>query len=96
MNGLSTIETSHLTTLLGIFSLVFLMIAVIGKSRLAFIEINPGIFGRLLALLLGIFSLAMLVLLLIFPVEFLDVLRTSFGEQLQRSLNSLRQLQLFS
>ena len=87
---------SPLTTLLGVLSLVFLMIAVVGKSRLAFIEINPGIFGRLLALLLGIFSLATVVLLLIFPVELLDVLRTSFGEQFQESLNSFIQLKLFS
>ena len=39
-----------------ILSLVFLIIAVVGKSKFAFIEINPGGAGRFLALLLGILS----------------------------------------
>lgn len=44
--------------LLFISGIVCLAIAIIGQAKLLFIEINPGCFGRLLALIVGIFCLS--------------------------------------
>lgn len=38
-----------------ILAIVFLIIAVIGESKLLFLEIKPGCFGRLLALGIAVF-----------------------------------------
>jgi site-specific DNA-adenine methylase len=40
-----------------LLGIVFLTISVIGQSKLLFLEINPGCFGRLLALFIGSVSL---------------------------------------
>jgi hypothetical protein len=72
------------------------MIAVIGKSKLGFAEINPGGFGRFLALILGLVSLTGAVFLLIFPVEMLDVIRNSLAEQIQQNMTYLLPFKPFS
>jgi hypothetical protein len=86
--------TSPVTNLFLISSLVFLMIAVVGKSKFGFAEINPGGFGRLLALLLGTFSLLIAAVLVLFPVEMLEVLKNSLAEQIQQNMDSLIQFKL--
>lgn len=75
-----------------IAGIVFVTIAVIGQSKLGFIEINPGCFGRLLALIIGISSLLYAVGLLNFSVANLDSLRTYLLELIQQSLSSINEL----
>ncbi|MDZ8023266.1 MAG: hypothetical protein RMY36_006855 [Nostoc sp. SerVER01] len=75
-----------------IAGIVFITIAVIGQSKLGFIEINPGCFGRFLALLIGISSLLYAVGLLNFSVANLDSLRTYLVELIQQSLSSINEL----
>lgn len=96
MNAINEMTNSPLTTFFLISSLVFLMIAVIGKSKLGFAEINPGGFGRVLALIFGLVSLTGAVFLLIFPVEMLDVIRHSFAEQIQQNLTYFLPFKPFS
>ncbi|MDZ8242303.1 MAG: hypothetical protein RMZ69_35080 [Nostoc sp. ChiQUE01a] len=75
-----------------IAGIVFITIAVIGQSKLGFIEINPGCFGRFLALIIGISSLLYAVGLLNFSVANLDSLRTYLVELIQQSLSSINEL----
>jgi uncharacterized membrane protein YgaE (UPF0421/DUF939 family) len=91
MNIFNEMANSPFTTFFSISSLVFLMIAVIGKSKFAFAEINPGFFGRFLALILGLVSLTVVVFLVIFPAETLELVRSSLVEQIQKNLHSLTQ-----
>ncbi|MFB2978186.1 hypothetical protein [Microseira sp. BLCC-F43] len=53
----------------------FLIIAVLGKIKLGFAEINPGCLGGTLALILGIFCLIGAILSGTFPVE-VDLVRS--------------------
>uniref|UniRef100_A0A8J7AF66 Uncharacterized protein n=2 Tax=Desmonostoc muscorum TaxID=1179 RepID=A0A8J7AF66_DESMC len=75
-----------------IAGIVFITIAVIGQSKLGFIEINPGCFGRFLALIIGISSLLYAVGLLNFSVVNIDSLRTYLVELIQQSLSSINEL----
>ncbi len=82
-------SNSPVTTLFLISGLVFIMLAVIGNAKLGFAEINPGFFGRFLALIFGMVSLIIAVLLVVFPVEMLDVIKNSLAEQIQQNMSSL-------
>jgi hypothetical protein len=75
-----------------IAGIVFITIAVIGQSKLGFIEINPGCFGRFLALIIGISSLLYALGLLNFSVANIDSLRNYLLELIQQSLNSINEL----
>ncbi|QKQ77474.1 hypothetical protein FBB35_32995 [Nostoc sp. TCL240-02] len=75
-----------------IAGIVFVTIAVIGQSKLGFIEINPGCFGRLLALFIGISSLLYALGLLNFSGETLDLFRTYLTEQIKQSISSINEL----
>ncbi|MEH2266172.1 hypothetical protein [Nostoc sp.] len=75
-----------------IAGIVFITIAVIGQSKLGFVEINPGCFGRLLALFIGISSLFYALGLLNFSAETIDLLRTSLTEQIKQSISSINDL----
>jgi hypothetical protein len=75
-----------------IAGIVFVTIAVIGQSKLGFIEINPGCFGRLLSLFIGISSLLYALGLLNFSGETLDLLRIYLTEQIKQSINSINAL----
>jgi hypothetical protein len=75
-----------------IAGIVFVTIAVIGQSKLGFIEINPGCFGRLLALFIGISSLLYALGLFTFSGETLDLLRTSLTEQIKQRISSINGL----
>jgi hypothetical protein len=48
----------------------------------------------LLALLLGTFSLLIAAVLVLFPVEMLEVLKNSLAEQIQQNMDSLIQFKL--
>ena len=75
-----------------IAGIVFITIAVIGQSKLGFIEINPGCFGRFLALFIGISSLLYALGLLNFSTVSFDFLRTSLLEQIKQSISSINDL----
>ncbi|WP_265273217.1 hypothetical protein [Nostoc sp. KVJ3] len=75
-----------------ITGIVFITIAVIGQSKLAFIEINPGCLGRLLALFIGMSSLLYALGLLNFSVETLDLLKTSLTEPIRQLISSINDL----
>ncbi len=80
-----------LTNILLILGIVFLTISVIGQSRLGFMEINPSFFGRVLALMIGLFSLGSAAALGLFPVEMIDLVRTSVSEFIQQNLGLINQ-----
>jgi hypothetical protein len=65
-----------ITNLLLFFGIVCLIIAIIGQAKLFFAEINPGFFGRLLALIIGIFSLTLAASFILFPAETPDLVRS--------------------
>ncbi|MBW4452379.1 hypothetical protein LC609_11580 [Nostoc sp. XA013] len=75
-----------------IAGIVFITIAVIGQSKLGFIEINPGCFGRFLALFIGISSLLYALGLLNLSAETLNLLRTPLIEQIKQSISSINEL----
>ncbi|MEH2140193.1 hypothetical protein [Nostoc sp.] len=75
-----------------IAGIVFITIAIIGQSKLGFVEINPGCFGRLLALVIGISSLFYALGLLNFSAETIDLLRISLTEQIKQRISSINDL----
>jgi hypothetical protein len=75
-----------------IAGIVFITIAVIGQSKLGFIEINPGCFGRFLALFIGISSLLYALGLLNISGETFNLLITSLIEQIKQSISSINEL----
>ncbi|MDZ4876574.1 MAG: hypothetical protein CLLPBCKN_006009 [Chroococcidiopsis cubana SAG 39.79] len=62
-------ESLPLNTFIAIAGMTFLLIAVIGRSKLGFAEINPGCFGRILALIIGLSLLSGTSLLAAFPTD---------------------------
>lgn len=72
---------------LAIIGTVFLMIAVIGNSRLAIIEINPGGFGRFLGLILGIIFY-LLAFSSSLPIEFWQMSSDATINQVQEYIKS--------
>lgn len=83
-----------LTTILLISGLVLLLISIIGQSKLLFLEINPGCWGRFLAFTLGVLSLSMFAILSFVPIQNLDAIATSLFEQIQLNLQNLTQFTL--
>jgi hypothetical protein len=75
-----------------IAGVVFITIAVIGQSKLGFIEINPGCFGRFLALIIGISSLLYALGLLNFSAETFELLKTSLTEQIKQNISSINNI----
>ena len=71
-----------------IAGMIFLLISILGQSKLGFAEINPGLFGRIVALVIGILCLIIAVFLVIFPSEFLrEVIRNVLAERMQQNKN---------
>ncbi|MEH1871650.1 hypothetical protein [Nostoc sp.] len=75
-----------------IAGIVFITIAIIGQSKLGFIEINPGCFGRFLALFIGISSLLYALGLFNISTVNFDFLKTSLLEQIKQSISSINDL----
>lgn len=86
---MTTLPLSNIFLILGI---AFLLIAVLGQSKLLFIELNPGCLGRVLALVLGVASLAFALLGGNFSVETIDLIRNSLAKAIQQNLVSLNEL----
>lgn len=85
-NNMTELPSPNLFLILGI---IFMMIAVLGQTKLGFAEINPGCFGRILALFLGIFSLILATVLVGSPTETLDLLKTYITQQVQQIVTLL-------
>ncbi|BAY36831.1 hypothetical protein NIES2111_11620 [Nostoc sp. NIES-2111] len=77
---------SPLTNYLLIAGIGFLLIAVLGQTKLGFAEINPGCFGRTLALFLGVFSLLIALGMVGLPIESFDVIKNYITQQIQQYL----------
>lgn len=78
----SLISTNYLL----IAGVIFLVIAVLGQTKLGFIEINPGCFGRTLALFLGTISLLFALGMGSIPIETLDLIKAYLTDQIQQYL----------
>jgi uncharacterized membrane protein len=87
---------SPLTTFFLISGIVLLTISVIGQSKFFFAEINPGCFGRFLALIIGVFSLICAVFIGVLPLETVDLVKNYLAQQLQQNISSINQLLLGS
>lgn len=82
-----------LNTFFLITGIIFLVIAVIGQSKLGFAEINPGFFGRFLALIIGITLLFLAVILVTLPPEILlEIIRNFLAERIQLNMGSLNEI----
>jgi hypothetical protein len=66
---------------------VFLVIAVLGNSKLWLIELNPGLGGRFLGLLLGLAFYAIAFSGTFLPPEFWQTVGDALRNQLQESLH---------
>lgn len=81
-----------LNTFFLIAGIIFLVIAVIGQSKLGFAEINPGFFGRFLALIIGITLLFLAVILVTLPPDILlEIIRNFLAERIQLNLGFLNE-----
>ena len=86
---MTTLTSSNSLLIAGI---IFLTIAVIGQSKLLFLEINPGFFGRVLALFIGVVSLSFAFGLGNFPVENFDLVKTYLAKQIQENITWINDL----
>ncbi len=84
--------TLPLTNIFFILGIVFLLIAVLGSSKIGFIEINPGCFGRTLALFLGVASLAFVFLGGNLPLENINAIGNYLAKAIQQNFNSMSEL----
>lgn len=78
---------------LGTLGTVFLVIAVLGNSKLWIIELNPGFLGRFLGLVLGLVFYVIAFSGSLFPPDFWqtisDSLRTQIPENFKYFVSSL-------
>lgn len=61
-----------LTNIFLLAGMTFLLISVLGELNFGFAEINPGLFGRIVALVIGVLCLITTVVLVIFPTDILQ------------------------
>jgi hypothetical protein len=88
MNAINQMTHEPLISFFLISGIIFLLLAVAGKSKFAFVEINPGGWGRFLALIIGSVCLILGVGLVILPWEiFSEVIRNFVVEQLKNNIN---------
>ena len=82
-----------LTNIFLLAGMTFLLISVLGELKFGFAEINPGLFGRIVALVIGVLYLIITVLLVIFPSDILQgLIRNSLLEQFQQNMNLLNKI----
>jgi hypothetical protein len=82
------IINTPLHSLLVTLGTLFLVIAVIGNSKLWVIELNPGGFGRFLGLLLGIVFYVIAFSSSFLPVEFWQTVSDTLTNQFQENIKS--------
>lgn len=82
-----------LTNIFLLAGMIFLLISVLGEFKFGFAEINPGLFGRIVALVIGILCLIITVLLVVFPSDILQgLIRNSLVEQFQQNINFIQKI----
>lgn len=82
-----------LTNIFLLAGMTFLLISVLGELKFGFAEINPGLFGRIVALVIGVLCLITTVFLVIFPSDLLPLLiRNYLLEQFQQNMNLLNKI----
>jgi hypothetical protein len=86
---MTSLPSTNIFLILGI---VFIFIAVLGQSKLGFIEINPGCFGRLLALFIGIASLSFAIMGGNFTLESINAIANYLTRAVQENLVSFTEL----
>jgi hypothetical protein len=89
IDSFGNIINSQISLVFAIIGTIFLTIAVIGKSRLAIIEIHPGGFGRVLGLLLGLGFYLLAFCSFLFPPEVWVALSDPLRNQLQENIRAL-------
>lgn len=67
-------NSQFLTNVFLIAGIIFLLISILGELNFGSAEINPGLFGRIVALVIGVICLIITVLLVIFPPDILQEL----------------------
>jgi hypothetical protein len=83
------IINTPLSSLLVTLGTIFLVIAVIGNSKLWVIELNPGGFGRFLGLVLGLVFYGIAFSSSLLPPDFWQRVSNALTNQLQENLKSL-------
>lgn len=86
--SLGNIINQPITFLLTTLGTVFLIIAVIGNSKIWFIELNPGGFGRFLGLILGLVFYILVFSSLLVPIEFWQTISEALSNQIQENIKS--------
>jgi hypothetical protein len=86
--SLGNIINQPITFLLTTLGTIFLIIAVIGNSKIWFIELNPGGFGRFLGLVLGLVFYILVFSSLLVPIEFWQTISEAVSNQLQENIKS--------
>lgn len=86
--SLGNIINQPITFLLTTLGTVFLIIAVIGNSKIWFIELNPGGFGRFLGLVLGLVFYILVFSSLLVPIEFWQTISEALSNQIQENIKS--------
>lgn len=75
-----------LTNIFLLAGMFFLLISILGELKFGWAEINPGLFGRIVALVIGSVCLIITVLLVIFPSDLLhELLRNALAERFQKN-----------
>ncbi len=67
-------SSQFLTNIFLLAGMIFLLISILGELNFGSAEINPGLFGRIVALVIGVICLIITVLLVIFPPNILQEL----------------------
>lgn len=67
-------NSQFLTNIFLLVGVIFLLISILGELSFGSAEINPGLFGRIVALVIGVLCLIITVLLVIFPPDMLQEL----------------------
>lgn len=88
VDSLGNILNTPVSSLLVTIGTIFLIIAVIGNSRIWVIELNPGGFGRFLGLILGIVFYVIAFSSLLLPVDFWQMISDVLTNQLQENIKS--------
>ena len=88
VDSLGNILNTPVPSLLVTLGTIFLIIAVIGNSRIWVIELNPGGFGRFLGLILGIIFYIIAFSSLLLPVDFWQMISDVLTNQLQENIKS--------
>lgn len=96
VNNFDSILNRPMPLFFVVMGTIFLTIAVVGKSKLAVFEINPGGFGRFLGLILGIGFYGLAFFGFVMPLESWQSVADTIRTQLQENLQSFNPAPFFT